>query len=95
MMLLTVEAVFLLALSSSPLLRLLNFTLGILPVGREFIAQVVVTAVPAVLVLLAFLLAYRFVRSWRPGWRAAFIGAVVAMSSLARPSRSSSATSWR
>ena len=78
-MLLTLGGVFLLALSSSPLLRLLNFTLGILPVGREFIAQVVITAVPAVLVLLAFLLAYRFVPTRRPGWRAALIGAVVAM----------------
>lgn len=79
MMLLTLGAVFLLALSSSLLLHLLNLTLGILPADRKFIAQAVSNAVPALLVLLAFFLAYRFVPTRRPGWRAALIGAVVSM----------------
>lgn len=79
MMLLTLGAVFLLALSSSLLLRLLKFTLGILPAERGFIAQVLIDAAPSLLVLLAFLLAYRFVPTRRPGWPAALIGAVVAM----------------
>jgi membrane protein len=79
MMLLTLGAVFLLALSSSLLLHLLKVTLGILPADREFIAQAVSNAVPALLVLLAFFLAYRFVPTRRPGWRAALIGAVVSM----------------
>jgi membrane protein len=78
-MLLTLGAVFLLALSSSPLLRLLKFTLGILPAGRELIAHTVIAVVPALLVSLAFLLAYRFVPTLRPGWRAASIGAGVAL----------------
>ena len=79
MMLLTLGAVFLLALSSSLLLHLLKLTLGILPADRKFIAQAVSNAVPALLVLLAFFLAYRFVPTRRPGWRAALIGAVVSM----------------
>ena len=79
MMLLTLGAVFLLALSSSLLLHLLKVTLGILPADRKFIAQAVSNAVPALLVLLAFFLAYRFVPTRRPGWRAALIGAVVSM----------------
>jgi len=77
MMLLTLGGVFLLALSSSLLLRLLKFTLGVVPADKELIVRVVVTAVPALLVLLAFLLVYRFVPTRRPGWLAALIGAVV------------------
>jgi membrane protein len=77
MMLLTLGGVFLLALSSSLLLRLLKFTLGVLPADRELIVRVVVDAVPALLVLLAFLLVYRFVPMRRPGWWAALIGAAI------------------
>nr|MDQ3622296.1 YihY/virulence factor BrkB family protein [Verrucomicrobiota bacterium] len=76
-MLLTLGVLFLLALSSSLLLRLLNLTLGILPAGSEFLGSVIINAVPGTLVLLAFLLAYRFVPTRRPGWRAALIGAVI------------------
>ena len=76
--LLTLGIIFLLALSSSLLLRLLNSALGILPGGSEFLASVIINAVPGALVLLAFLLAYRFVPTRRPGWRAALIGAVIA-----------------
>lgn len=76
--LVTLGGVFLLALSSSLLLRFLNLTLGLLPTGSEFLAAVIVNAVPGALVLLAFLLAYRFVPTCRPGWGAALIGAGIA-----------------
>jgi membrane protein len=79
MMLLTLGAVFLLALGSSLLMRLLKSMLGILPTDGGFITQALFDAAPAVLVLVAFLLAYRFVPARRPAWRAALIGAVVAM----------------
>jgi len=79
MMLLTLGAVFLLALSSLLLMRLLKSMPGILPAGGGFIARALIDAAPAALVLLAFFLAYRFVPARRPGWRAALVGAVVAM----------------
>ncbi len=77
-MLLTLGLVFLLALSSSLLLRLLQSALGFLPAGSGFITAVVVHGVPVVLVLLAFALVYRFVPARRPCGRAALVGAVVA-----------------
>ena len=77
-MLLTLGAVFLLALSSSLLLRVLRYTVGILPFGSEIVFAVIVNAVPAAFVLLAFFLSYRFLPTRRPGWRAALFGAVVA-----------------
>ncbi len=77
-MLATLGVLFLLALSSSVLLRVLNLALGILPTGTEFLKAVIINAVPGVLVLLAFLLAYRFVPTRRPCWGAARIGGVVA-----------------
>jgi membrane protein len=77
-MLLTLGVMFLLALRSSLLLRLLRFTLDVLPVGSEFVVQVAIKAVPAARLLLAFLLAYRFVPMQKPGRCAAFLGAVVA-----------------
>jgi len=79
MMLLSLGTVFLLALGSSTFLRLLKLTIGVLPAGREMIAHVVIAVVPALLVLLAFFLAYRFVPIRRPGWSAALIGAIIAL----------------
>lgn len=77
-MLATLGVLFVLALSSSLVLRVLNFALGVLPTGSEFLSGLIINAVPGVLVLSAFLLAYRFVPTRRPGWGAARFGAVVA-----------------
>ncbi len=76
--LLLVEAMLLAALASPFVLRLLRATLGILPAGREFVFQLIIQALPAIFVLLAFFLAYRYVPKRTPDWRAAFFGAVTA-----------------
>lgn len=79
MMLLTVGLMFLAALASPLILRALRATLGILPAGSEFLFQLSVTALPALFLLAAFLLTYRFVPKRKPRWRAAFLGACIAI----------------
>ena len=46
--------------------------------GSEFLARVILNVVPASLVFIGFVLAYRFVPMRRPCWKASFVGAFVA-----------------
>ncbi|OYW77743.1 MAG: hypothetical protein B7Z37_02305 [Verrucomicrobia bacterium 12-59-8] len=77
-MLLSLGVIFGLALGSSTLLRVIQATVGILPVGGEFLLALLRGVAPTLLLLLGFLLTYRFVPAKRPGWRAAWVGASVA-----------------
>ncbi len=77
-MLLSLGAMFLVALASPLALRLLRATLGILPAASEIIFELIVNALPTVFLLLAFFLAYRFVPGRRIDWRAALFGGVIA-----------------
>jgi YihY family inner membrane protein len=78
LMLLTLGGMFLFAMAASPVLRIVHSKIGILPGGREVFFPVIVTVLPALFLLIAFFLAYRFVPQRRPHWRAAWWGAGVA-----------------
>lgn len=78
MMLIPFGFLFLLALGSEFFLRILKFTLGILPWGKEIIAQIIIAAVPGFIMFLAFFAAYRFLPRRRPGSKSAVIGALTA-----------------
>lgn len=77
-MLLALGGMFVAALVSSAALRLVHFSLGYLPRGQEFIFDLIVNTTPAVFMLVAFFLAYRFIPTRQPDWRPALFGAGVA-----------------
>ncbi|MEP6672814.1 MAG: YihY/virulence factor BrkB family protein [Chthoniobacter sp.] len=79
LMLLTIGGVFLIALASSSLLRILQSTLGVLPGGRDLLFPFLVHLLPPAFIFAAFLLSYRFVPRRHPDWRAAVLGAGVAL----------------
>jgi membrane protein len=76
-MLLTVGLLFILALSSGPILGLLASVIQVLP-AEGFIYQLITEIIPAVLLLLAFFLTYRFIPRRNVDWRAALLGAGLA-----------------
>lgn len=78
MMFSSVGALFLIALIAPILLRLAGTQLDRAFSGGDWIIDQVVVLVPPFLLLLALLLAYRFVPRLRPDWRDAGIGAAVA-----------------
>ncbi|MFN3652542.1 MAG: YihY/virulence factor BrkB family protein [Armatimonadota bacterium] len=86
-MMLTLGVLFVLALASGPLLRLLGRALGALPGERGFAFGLITAAVPAVLLLAALFLIYRFVPRTRTEWKSALTGALAAtgLFMLARP----------
>ena len=67
--------IFLLALFSEFFLRILKFTLGVIPAGREFVADFIIAAVPGVIMFLGFFAAYRFLPRKPPKTVPAWIGA--------------------
>lgn len=85
-MLLTVGLLFILALSSRAIVGLLTGVIQVLP-AEGFIYQLVTELVPAVLLLLAFFLTYKFIPRRNVDWRAALLGAGLATSLfiVARP----------
>lgn len=78
LMLLTLGVLFLLALAAPLALRALQALFGFLPIGSEFLYQLVVNLLPAAVLLFALFLIYRRVPRRRTDWRAPFAGAVVA-----------------
>lgn len=77
-MLLSLGIIFGLALGSSTLLQAIQALLGVLPLGGDFLVAVLLGVAPTFLLMIGFLLTYRFVPARRPGWRAAFVGATIA-----------------
>lgn len=78
-MLLTIGAAFLLALSSRYLFGVLSEAVSFLPSGEERVAQDLIAGAVQVLLLFgAFLLIYRFIPSKEDEWRPPLIGAVTA-----------------
>lgn len=77
-MLSTLGALFLIALIAPVLLRLVGTQLDRAFSGSDWVIDQLVALIPAFLLLLALLLAYRFVPRARPHWLGAAIGAVVA-----------------
>jgi membrane protein len=75
LMMLTLGAFFLVALSSGPVLNFLWERLPGLPPRRAFLSRLIYGAVPAVLLLGAFLLTYRFVPRRIQSWLSALAGA--------------------
>lgn len=77
-MLLTIGAIFIIALALPTVLNLLQTVLGVLPADQGFIMQLIRYAVPTLLLFSALFLAYRFVPRRDQNWRSALMGAVVA-----------------
>lgn len=87
LMLLTVGVVLLLAITAPLIMDLFGSILDVVPAERGTLLGGVRTIAPALLLLSAFFLVYRFVPRARPKWSAALTGAVVAtvLFLLARP----------
>lgn len=78
LMLLTIGVLFVIALSSRFLINLLSERLEFLPTGQNLLFQITLEAVPALLLLIAFFLLFRFVPHCWVDWRAALSGAGLA-----------------
>jgi membrane protein len=85
--LLTIGVLFVIALSSRFLINLLSAKLEFLPPGQNLLFQIALQAVPALLLIIAFFLLYRYVPNCWVDWRAALPGAGLAalLFLLARP----------
>ena len=77
-MVLTIGLLFIVAITSGPLLRFLGNTLQVLPVSSGLVFSLLTEAVPALLLLLSFFLIYLYVPRRSVEWQAALPGAVLA-----------------
>jgi len=77
-MMLSIGLIFVTALASGWLIRLVSNVLELLPAGQGVITDIVQRLVPAFLLFLAFFLTYRFAPRTRPTSRAAVSGAATA-----------------
>lgn len=77
-LMLTIGILFVAAVASRWLLRLAWNNLSFMPQTQGFIFGIVLEALPAALLLLAFFLIYRFVPRDKVNWRAASFGAITA-----------------
>ncbi len=77
-MLLSLGFMFVVALASSSVLRLLHRGMGVPPGARAVVLGLLVHVLPAMFILIAFVLSYRLIPRRRPHWRAALAGAAVA-----------------
>jgi YihY family inner membrane protein len=86
-MMATIGVIFVLALASRSIINIFWNALAFLPRGRDLAFQVTEATLPALLLLAAFFLIYRFVPRGQQDWRAALLGAAVAtfLFLLARP----------
>lgn len=86
-MVVTLGALFVLALASRLLLDLLGRSLRFLPIERGLLFQALEAVAPALLLLVTFLLTYRFVPRAQQDWRSALAGAgaATALVLAARP----------
>ncbi|HEX6385277.1 MAG TPA: YihY/virulence factor BrkB family protein [Anaerolineae bacterium] len=77
-MLLTVGALFIVAVAAGPILNFLTNTLQVLPLNQGFLFTLLIDVVPVLLLFLSFFLIYLYVPRRRVDWEAALPGAVLA-----------------